>query len=93
MVVITISTVGYGETSQLSPRVQALTVAVILVGISASVYTFGGLFQLIVEGELENVLGRRRMTKEILRLRGHTILCSWGENSLKSWTPKGWGLL
>ena len=56
MVVITIPTVGYGKTSQLSPRVQPLTVAVILVGISASVYTFGGLFQLIVEGELENVL-------------------------------------
>ncbi|MDE0862944.1 MAG: ion channel [Rubripirellula sp.] len=93
MVVITISTVGYGKTSQLSPRVQPLTVAVILVGISASVYTFGGLFQLIVEGELENVLGRRRMTKEVLRLRGHMILCGWGENSLNSWTPKGWRLL
>ena len=78
MVVITISTVGYGESSQLPPPVQALTIVVIVLGISAAVYTFGGLFQLIIEGELENVLGRRRMTKEILRLREHTIICGYG---------------
>ncbi len=83
MVVITISTVGYGETSQLPPRIQALTVLVIVLGISASVYTFGGLFQLIVEGELENVLGKRRMKKEILRLRDHTILCGFGRMGKK----------
>ena len=58
---ITISTVGYGETSQLSPRVQALTVAVILVGVSASVYTFGGLFQLIVGNQLDAPLAPIRI--------------------------------
>jgi voltage-gated potassium channel len=83
MVVITISTVGYGETSQLPPRIQALTVLVIVLGISASVYTFGGLFQLMVEGELENVLGKRRMKKEIVRLRDHTILCGFGRMGRK----------
>ncbi|MGI9466991.1 MAG: potassium channel family protein [Rubripirellula sp.] len=83
MVVITISTVGYGETSQLPPRIQALTVLVIVLGISASVYTFGGLFQLGVEGELENVLGKRRMKKEIMRLRDHAILCGFGRMGKK----------
>jgi voltage-gated potassium channel len=78
MVVITISTVGYGESSQLPAQVQALTVVVIVLGISAAVYTFGGLFQMILEGELENVLGKRRMTKDILRLHGHTIICGYG---------------
>ena len=83
MVVITISTVGYGESSQLPPRIQALTVLVIVLGISASVYTFGGLFQLVVEGELENVLGKRRMKKDIFRLRDHTILCGFGRMGMK----------
>ena len=78
MVVITISTVGYGESSQLPAQVQALTIVVIVLGISAAVYTFGGLFQMILEGELENVLGRRRMTKDILRLHDHTIICGYG---------------
>lgn len=78
MVVITISTVGYGENSELPIPVQMLTIAVIVVGISASVYTFGGLIQLILEGELEYVLGRRRMTKDISSLSGHTIICGYG---------------
>jgi voltage-gated potassium channel len=78
MVVITISTVGYGETSQLPVSVQMLTIALIVLGISASVYTFGGLIQLILEGELEYVLGRRRMTKDILSLSDHTIICGYG---------------
>ncbi|MCP4890836.1 MAG: potassium channel protein [Planctomycetaceae bacterium] len=78
MVVITVSTVGYGETSDLSPQVQALTVAVILVGISASVYTFGGLIQVMLEGELERVLGKRRMIKDIQGLSGHSIICGYG---------------
>lgn len=63
MVVITSFTVGYGETSQLPPRIQALAALVTLLGFSASVSTFACLFQLIVEGELENVLGERRMKK------------------------------
>ena len=78
MVVITISTVGYGESSDLPTSVQALTILVIVLGISASVYTFGGLIQLILEGELEYVLGRRRMTKDILKLSDHTIICGFG---------------
>ena len=86
MVVLTISMVGYGESSQLPQRIQTLTVLVIVLGISASVYTFGGLFQLVVEGELENVLGKRRMKKDILRLRylrDHTILCGFGRMGMK----------
>lgn len=78
MVVITISTVGYGETSGLSPAVQAFSILVIVVGISASVYTIGGLIQLMLEGELERVLGRRRMIKDIQNLTGHSIICGYG---------------
>ncbi len=79
MVVITVSTVGYGEARPSLPiDVQVLTMVVILTGITAAVYTFGGLFQLIIEGELEHVLGKRRMTKEIMSLSGHTIICGYG---------------
>jgi voltage-gated potassium channel len=79
MVTITVSTVGYGESkSSLPTDVQLLTLVVIVTGISAAVYTFGGLFQLMVEGELEHLLGRRRMTKEITALSGHTIICGYG---------------
>ncbi len=79
MVAITISTVGYGEAPPSLPlKLQILTLTVMVTGITAAVYTFGGLFQLIIEGELDHVLGRRRMTKEIMGLSGHTIVCGYG---------------
>tara|TARA_R110002049_G_scaffold309268_1_gene519532 strand:- start:47056 stop:48063 length:1008 start_codon:yes stop_codon:yes gene_type:complete len=78
MVVVTISTVGYGEHSSLQPSLQLFTVLVILLGMSAAVYTFGGLFQLMLEGELERVIGKRRMTRELEQICDHIIICGFG---------------
>ncbi len=80
LVVITISTVGYGESSQSSPAVQGLTVSLILVGLTAAVYTSTGFFQLVLEGELERTLGFRRMTRHIEQLKGHVIICGFGRS-------------
>ena len=78
MVVITISTVGYSERSDLDPAVKLYTVAVILFGMSAAAYTFGGLFQWIMEGELDRAIGRKRMTRDLNKMNGHTIVCGFG---------------
>jgi voltage-gated potassium channel len=78
MVVITIASVGYGERSTQPQAVQLFTVVVILLGFSAAAYTFGGLLQLLLAGELEEILGRRRMSIEIGRLSGHTIVVGYG---------------
>ncbi len=76
--VVTVSTVGYGERSSEPPAVQAFTILVVLVGIAAVAYPIGGLLQLWAQGELERVLGVRRMTREIEHLTGHTIVCGFG---------------
>ena len=78
MVVITVTTVGYGEASNLTPGMQLFTIGVILTGIFAASVTFTGLLQLVVEDEILQVLGRRRMTKEIEQLTGHIIICGFG---------------
>ena len=78
MVVITISTVGYGEHTQASPGMLVLMMGVIVLGVSASAYTFGGFIQLMLEGEVERGLGRRKMTKELSRLSEHVIVCGFG---------------
>lgn len=78
MVVITISTVGYSESSSLSPSLQILTIFVILVGMSAAAYTFGGLIQLLLEGEIDRLIGLRRMTAEIANMKNHVIICGFG---------------
>lgn len=78
LVVVTISTVGYGETSTLAPGLQVLTIFVILIGMSAAAYTFGGLIQLLLEGEIDRLIGLRRMTSEIAGMRDHVIICGFG---------------
>ncbi len=78
MVVITISTVGYGEASDQTANVQLVTIFVILFGVTAGAYTFGGVIQLMLEGELEKALGIKRMAREIDRLNEHVIICGFG---------------
>ena len=78
MVVITVSTVGYSEQSEQTPATQLLSIAVILLGVSASIYAIGGFIQLLLEGEVDRALGKRRMTKEIDKLHDHVIICGFG---------------
>lgn len=78
MVVITISTVGYSEHTDSTAAMQLLTMAVILLGVTAAVYTCGGLIQLMLMGEVDRALGRRKMTKEISRLGNHVVICGFG---------------
>jgi voltage-gated potassium channel len=82
MVVITVSTVGYSENTQSTSVVQILTIGVILLGVTSSVYTCGGFIQLMLEGEVERALGKRKMSKEIKRLNGHVIICGFGRLGL-----------
>lgn len=76
--VITVSSVGYTEDSRVNAEIQAFTIVVIVVGMSATVYTIGGLLQSMLEGEIERALGVRRTTREIQRLKGHIIICGFG---------------
>jgi voltage-gated potassium channel len=80
MVVITVTTVGFGESSQSTPAVQVLTILLILVGMTAAVYTSTAFFQLVLEGELERTMGFRRMTRQIEKLKNHTIICGLGKS-------------
>lgn len=78
MVVITISSVGYGEKTQSEVGLQVFTVFVIVVGMTAAAYTFGGFIQLITEGELQAIMGQERMKREIGELKNHVIICGFG---------------
>lgn len=79
MTVITIFGVGYGEVQPIeSPALRAMTIAVIVCGYAAVIYTVGGFVQMLIDGELNKTLGVRRMNKEISNLRNHTIVCGVG---------------
>jgi voltage-gated potassium channel len=78
MTLITISTVGFGEIKPLSHGGRILTAFIIISGISVLTYTLGQVVKIFVEGELTQLLGRRKLEKQISRLNDHYIICGYG---------------
>lgn len=78
MTVITLSTVGYHEVAPLSPAGRIFTIALIVSGVSFFFYLAGNIIQFLVEGRIREILGRRKLEKKILGLKGHYIICGYG---------------
>ncbi len=80
MTVITLSTVGFGELSQMHevPGARALTVLLIVSGVGALAYVQGNLTALLVEGVIGQAFRRNRMRKAIAGLQGHVVVAGAG---------------
>jgi voltage-gated potassium channel len=76
--VTTVTTVGFREVQPLSRGAQLFTIGLILVGVGTALYTFSVLIQAVIEGELRQLLGRRKMERRIGRTSGHVIVCGFG---------------
>ncbi len=83
MTVITISTVGYGEVVDLSqnPAARLFAVIYIIICLGTIAFAVSSITAFVVEGELKNILGRKRMEKEIHKLAGHFIVCGSDETA------------
>jgi voltage-gated potassium channel len=83
MTVITVSTIGYGEAINTSnnPAARIFTIVYIIVCLGTIAYAVSSLTAFVVEGELKNILGRRKMEKEIARLQDHYIICGSDETA------------
>ncbi|MGQ9571666.1 MAG: potassium channel family protein [Dehalococcoidia bacterium] len=73
-----ITTAGFGEINPLGSDGRIFTVIIIVLGIIVILYVLTAVMQIAVEGELENILGVRRMKGKIEALRDHHILCGFG---------------
>ena len=76
--VINITTVGFRELDDFSDAQKLFTMLVIILGVGTVLYSFTLVMQVVVEGELQKFVGRRRMDRKINLLSGHTIICGWG---------------
>ena len=81
MAVITFATIGYGEVIDTShnPPLRIFNMVMILFGIGIMLYVFSVSTAFVVEGELRDILRRRKMHKEIKRMKNHFIVCGGGE--------------
>jgi len=78
MVVTSFTTIGYQETHPLSHAGKIFNVALILAGVSLVFLGIGSLTQALLEFELRDFFGRRKMEREIDRLSDHYIICGAG---------------
>lgn len=79
MTVITLATIGYGETHPLSSAGRVFTIFLILGGMTTVSYGALTLTALVADGELAQWLKRRRMDKAITKLQDHYIICGLGK--------------
>jgi voltage-gated potassium channel len=78
MTLITLSTVGFGEVYTLSPTGKIFTMILVIFGVGGAAYTVSIIGQMIVEGEIRKLLGRRKMEKSLKGLKDHYIVCGYG---------------
>jgi voltage-gated potassium channel len=76
--VTTVTTVGFRELHEFSELEKWFTIMIIIAGVSAALYTLTLTMQVVVEGQLREFVGRRRMDRKIADMHDHVIVCGWG---------------
>ncbi len=78
MVIITVTTIGYGEVFPLGTGGEIFTIFLIIAGVGTVGYTLVSAVEFMIENSLSGLMGRRKMRKEIEGMIGHYILCGYG---------------
>lgn len=78
MVLITLTTVGFGEVHPLSDYGKIFTVIVLLSGVGTVGYILGSVAEIAIEGHIRKAFGRRRLEKRIESIKDHFIICGFG---------------
>lgn len=78
MMVITLTTIGFGEIHPLSDAGRVFTLGIIVAGVSIGTYAMSQVTTLVVEGQLPAFLRQRRRKLIMDRLRNHYIVVGYG---------------
>jgi voltage-gated potassium channel len=78
MTVTTLTTVGYREVRELSSVGRWFTIILIIGGVGTMLYALSTGAKFIIEGEIQELVGRRRLEKKIKELKDHYIICGYG---------------
>ncbi|MEW6109601.1 MAG: NAD-binding protein [Nitrospirota bacterium] len=78
MTIITLSSVGFKEVHEVSFYGRIFTIILIIGGVGTVAYALSTGAKIILEGELQEVFGRKRLEKRIRELKDHYIICGYG---------------
>lgn len=79
MTIITIASVGYMEVRPLSDAGRIFTIFLIIFGVGVLLFCISTFTAFLVEGEFSDILRRRKMEKQISKLKNHYIVCGAGK--------------
>lgn len=83
MTVITLATIGYGEIHPLTTAGRVFTIILITLGVTAAGFIFTTLTQALVETQLAATFGRRKVFRDIGKLKNHYIICGAGRVGMR----------
>ena len=78
MTITTLTTVGFREVHELSSRGIIFTIFLIVGGVGTVFYALSTGAKVILEGELKEIYGRKKLEKKIKELKNHYIICGYG---------------
>lgn len=78
MTIITLATVGYGETNPLGDRGRLFTISLILMGLVAIGYIVNRFTEALIQGYFQQGIRLRQRRRLIDTLDNHYILCGFG---------------
>ena len=79
MVLLTLSTVGYGEVHPINtPFLHAVTMGTIVLGYTGMILMTSALVQVFTYSQIQQLLGANRVKTDINKLKGHVIVCGFG---------------
>jgi len=78
MVAISVTTVGYGETHNLSPQGRLFTILLIFLGLGVAAASMAQLTKFLIEGEIKGIFRRKKVHDQIKKIREHYIVCGHG---------------
>ena len=78
MTVITLTTVGY-ENLAMSDNGRVFTVLLLVSGIGVFTYSVSIATSFLIEGQMQNIFRKQKMTRTIDKLSNHYIICGLGD--------------
>lgn len=78
MTMITLSTIGFREVHEMDTAGRIFTIILIVGGVGTGAYALKTAIQILLEGEIRGILGRKKVNEKIKRLTGHYIICGYG---------------
>jgi len=80
MTVITITTIGYGETKTLTDAGRIFNIVLIITSFSTFTYALASLTQYFASGEMAKYFKNKKLMAALKDLNNHVIVCGFGRN-------------